>query len=212
MAFNCLNEMFKTRYAGITWYCHNSGKYDSRILIYLLYRYNELIEDKNNNILKCNNFIADYNKLVMKHNLILGIEESSKDISKYNDKVYKHNKKLSNEMKELPIDERDVYLAKSLIPMKVVDSSTLLEIKTTFKDTIGLKLVITKTVGKTKHSITMCDSCAILPDSLKRLAIKYDLPTLKGDFPHKFVNENTVFYIGNTPDNRRIWRCWTEGL
>lgn len=30
---DCLNEMFKAKYNGITWYCHNSGRYDSRILL-----------------------------------------------------------------------------------------------------------------------------------------------------------------------------------
>jgi hypothetical protein len=53
---------------------------------------------------------------------------------------------------------------------------------------------------KTKYTITICDSCAIFPSSLKDLAIKYNVSTLKGDFPHKFVNDKTIFYVGDTPD------------
>ena len=121
----CLNEMFKPKYKGVTWYCHNSGRYDSRILLKYLYDYNNSIN---------------------------------------------------------------------------LENDSILDIKTTFRDTTLLKLTISKTIAKTKYTITICDSYAILTDSLKNLAEKYEVSTLKGYFPHDFVNDKTLNYIGNTPD------------
>jgi len=31
--------------------------------------------------------------------------------------------------------------------------------------------------------------------------VKYQVSTLKGYFPHEFVNDKTLNYIGNTPDH-----------
>lgn len=50
------------------------------------------------------------------------------------------------------------------------------------------------------HTIVIRDSIAIFADKLKDLCVKYNVDTIKGDFPHKFAQENTLFYIGNMPD------------
>lgn len=80
------------------------------------------------------------------------------------------------------------------------DNSKLFDIKTTFRKNDILKPHISKTIDKTKYTMIICDSCAIFPSSLKNLGKSYNVPTLKGDFPHRFANENTVFYTGTTPD------------
>ncbi len=167
---NCLNVMFEYKYSGITWYCHNSGRYDSRILLKVLYEYNNSVKERNRRIL-------DYNDSVKKHNML---------VIEYNN-IIKDNE--FSDYKE--IEE---------ISVKDYDNSLILDIKTTFRKSTILKLEVSKIVNKTKYTITICDSCALFPDSLKRLAEKYNVSTLKGDFPHEFANSKTVFYIGNTPD------------
>jgi DNA polymerase family B len=82
---------------------------------------------------------------------------------------------------------------------KEIDKSKLLKIEPIFRKTTILSLKITKLVSQTSHIITICDSFAILPDSLERLAKKFQVDTLKGDFPHTFANEKTIHYIDNTP-------------
>jgi hypothetical protein len=46
----------------------------------------------------------------------------------------------------------------------------------------------------------MLDSYLIMPSSLRSLALKYKVSELKGYFPYSMVNENTLDYIGPTPD------------
>lgn len=123
LVFKCLNEMFQPKYDDYTWYCHNSGKYDSVILLKIICEFNDTVPE--------------------------------------------------NEQIAITTVNR--------------------------KSTI-LKLQLTKTVKNRKYKITICDSYAIFTDSLKKLAIRYGVPTLKGSFPHRFVNDKTLFYIGNTPD------------
>ena len=186
----CLNEMFTTNYKGITWYCHNSGRYDSRILLKILYEYNSIIKERNKRILIYNNSVKQYNKLVVEHNNILeGCSFNYDNTDDYNKKITKYN------IHKIYDDK-----AFNMILEKKLDESQLFDIKTTFRKSTILKLQISKTVDKTKHTITICDSCAIFPDSLSNLAKKYKISTLKGDFPHGFVNNKTIFYIGNTPD------------
>lgn len=48
--------------------------------------------------------------------------------------------------------------------------------------------------------IEMFDSYLILPSSLRTLASKYKVSDQKGFFPYSMVNENTLDYIGITPD------------
>lgn len=196
----CFNEMFKAKYKDITWYCHNSGRYDSRILLKTLYQYNYYIKTINDRKIEYNKVVTSYNRNVLKHNFMLNeniIKDADKfvftnnNISTYNNKVIKFNNKIicsSTESLMLMMLEKEI------------DNSKLLGINTTFRKSTLLKLEVTKIVGKTKYKINICDSCAIFPDSLKSLAEKYKVDTLKGDFPHRFANENSIFYVGNTPD------------
>ena len=49
-------------------------------------------------------------------------------------------------------------------------------------------------------NIKIFDSYRIIPSNLRELAIKYNVNTLKGNFPYNFINENNLNYIGNIPD------------
>ena len=50
-----------------------------------------------------------------------------------------------------------------------------------------------------KYHIYFRDSLLILPSSLKKLAINFNVAQ-KGIYPYKFVNDNTLDYIGNVPE------------
>lgn len=69
-----------------------------------------------------------------------------------------------------------------------------------FRNSVIIKLTLKKKRGKTLQSITFIDSYSILNESLKSLSSKYNVETQKGCFPHTFVNDKTLFYVGNTPD------------
>ena len=53
---------------------------------------------------------------------------------------------------------------------------------------------------KTKQKITLLDSLNLFNTSLKKLLISFNTETKKGDFPHLFVEEGNLNYIGNKPD------------
>lgn len=111
----------------------------------------------------------------------------------YNKKIDKYNKNLQDN----PILELD-FIFEKLLERK--EELPKLDVKTRFRKNSILNLEITKTMNKTKYTISIHDSYAIFTDSLKKLAIKYKVDVQKGDFPHLFANENTMFYIGDTPD------------
>ena len=48
-------------------------------------------------------------------------------------------------------------------------------------------------------SITFLDSYLILPASLRKLTTTFRCVTQKGEFPHKFVNEDRLNYVGPSP-------------
>lgn len=123
--YNLFDEIFKYKYKGIKWYCHNFGDFDSLFIISALEKYN-----------------------------------------KYSDNKDKYEMKF--------IDRRG-----SIIKLSV-------------------KFLIKNSV----HTVEIRDSYAILTDNLKKLYKKYQVEKekQKGDFPHSFANENTLFYIGDTPD------------
>lgn len=181
---DCLNEMFKAKYQDITWYCHNSGRYDARVLLKILYQYNGYIKEINKRITDFNKSVKCYNKLVLKHNFLINdkliknaetFEFNNKNIMDYNKKVTRFNHKniSSSEYEECMF----------MILEKDIDQSNLLHINTTFRKSTILRLEITKIIGKTKYKINICDSYAIFPNSLKSLGEKFKVPTLKGDFP-----------------------------
>ena len=70
------------------------------------------------------------------------------------------------------------------------------------RDNRIIKLVVKllDTNGKVVKYITIYDSYVILPEDLKTLCKKYEVSYTKGIFPSNFANENTLFYIGNTPN------------
>lgn len=72
-------------------------------------------------------------------------------------------------------------------------------VKPYFKDNKLINLIYHhKDNDKTK--IEIFDSYLILPSSLRTLAEKYKVTDQKGYFPYSMVNENTLDYIGITPD------------
>ena len=208
--FRCLNKMFEPKYKDITWYCHNSGRYDAKILLPVLYKYNNLVKDINKQINDFNHLVGIHNKEVFNYNTSL-LDKTSvnkklfedfdftnrKDIINYNNLVYKFKQNQSSTTNDsLPLE---------MFSTLDLNNSILFDIKTVFRKKDILKIQISKKVNKTKYTITICDSCAIFPSSLKDLALKdlalkYKVDTQKGDFPHRFVNEDTLFYKGNTPD------------
>jgi hypothetical protein len=72
------------------------------------------------------------------------------------------------------------------------------KVKPYFKDNKVMHLIFQNKTGSAK--IEIYDSYLILPTSLRTLATKYKLAELKGYFPYNFVSENTLDYIGVTPD------------
>lgn len=118
IVINCINEMLRPKYKGVTFYAHNLGKFDVVFIIKALLEHNEL------------NNSEDY------------------------------------------------------------------KLETVCRDDIILKL-------KIKHgsdSVIILDSYRILTDNLKSLCVKYKVDVIKGDFPHKFANKDTLFYVGQTPN------------
>lgn len=122
--YDLFDEMFKYKYKGIKWYCHNFGDFDSIFIINALEKYNK----------------------------------------------YSENKKYE---------------------IKFIDRSGSI-----------IKLTVKNVNEKSVNTVEIRDSLAILPNSLKELCNKYQVEKgkQKGDFPHDFANENTLFYIGNIPD------------
>ena len=68
------------------------------------------------------------------------------------------------------------------------------------RDDVILKLKISRIIDGVLHSINILDSYRVLTDSLKSLSVKYEVDVIKGDFPHKFANKDTLFYRGQTPN------------
>jgi hypothetical protein len=64
------------------------------------------------------------------------------------------------------------------------------------------KLVVRNKIKSSDYGVEIRDSYAILTDGLKNLCNKYEIEKEKekDNFPHKFADENTLFYVGNTPN------------
>lgn len=62
-----------------------------------------------------------------------------------------------------------------------------------------IKLIVKRVIDKRVKSVTLLDSYALLNSSLDNLSKSYNLIEKKTVFPYKFVSENTLFYVGNTP-------------
>lgn len=63
-----------------------------------------------------------------------------------------------------------------------------------------LKLVIKRTIDGKVRTVTIMDSYAILPRSLRALCKDYNVVEAKGYFPYKFSLESHLFYSGATPN------------
>lgn len=91
------------------------------------------------------------------------------------------------------------FILKSLVRInKTLDTKYTFDIIT--RDNSIIKLIIKRTIDKKVKTVVINDSLAILPSSLKYLANSYKVDVLKGNFPHKFVSVNTLFYTSVTPD------------
>ena len=89
-----------------------------------------------------------------------------------------------------------VFIIKALLEHNKLKGCEDYKLETVCRDDIILKLKI----KKESDSVTILDSYRILTDNLKDLSVKYEVDVIKGDFPHKFANSNTLFYIGQTPN------------
>lgn len=69
-----------------------------------------------------------------------------------------------------------------------------------FRDKNILKITIFKKIAGENRKLIIKDSLAILTSKLKDLCKNFEVNTLKLDFPYKFLHEDNLSYIGNTPD------------
>ena len=70
------------------------------------------------------------------------------------------------------------------------------ENKTITRDSNILKLVIKRKVEGKVRTLTLLDSFAILPRSLRDLSMDYNIKYLKSHFPYLFCTRETLFYTG----------------
>ena len=52
-------------------------------------------------------------------------------------------------------------------------------------------------INKDKNSFSIIDSYTMLPNSLRKLGISFEVDTLKTNFPYKFAASNNLFYKGS---------------
>ena len=93
--FRCLNKMFEPKYKDITWYCHNSGRYDAKILLPVLYKYNNLVKDINKQINDFNHLVGIHNKEVFNYNTSL-LDKTSVNKKLFEDFDFTNRKDIIN--------------------------------------------------------------------------------------------------------------------
>ena len=69
-----------------------------------------------------------------------------------------------------------------------------------WRDNVIIKLEIKKIVDNKTIKIYLVDSLNLLNYSLDKLSKEFNVQTKKSNFPHSFVNRNTLNYIGNKPN------------
>lgn len=69
-----------------------------------------------------------------------------------------------------------------------------------YKDINILWMKLSIKIDNKVYSLTLKDSILLIQGSLRELGEKYNVDTLKSDFPYKFVNKNNLDYIGDKPD------------
>ena len=77
------------------------------------------------------------------------------------------------------------------------------KIKTIFRDNRIIKLEISINTGKNStRKITFLDSYLMITSSLDKIAKNFECEYSKGIFPYDFINENNLYYIGDTPNKK----------
>ena len=66
-----------------------------------------------------------------------------------------------------------------------------------FRDKRIIRITISK---ESTRKVTIRDSYTILTSSQKDLCLTFGVQSLKTDFPYKFLHQDNLLYIGNTPD------------
>lgn len=72
-----------------------------------------------------------------------------------------------------------------------------LKVKARFKNN---RIILDIVVRKGSVKVKLIDSLQILPMSLRKLSEAFDVTTKKTYFPYKFLNKETLEYVGKVPD------------
>jgi len=126
-------------------------------------------------------FIIDYKNIKNSNDLIKAMFERlfQNDVNGYT--LYVHN-----------LGRFDgIFLIKELAKLKY-------KISALWNDNALLKIKVLD--QESKQSITILDSINLLPKSLDKLLQKFNCSVQKGVFPHLFVNQNNLNYIGEKPE------------
>nr|ABR20837.1 DNA polymerase [Fusarium proliferatum] len=93
------------------------------------------------------------------------------------------------------------FIIKALLEFnKNVDKAERYTFNSFTRDGNIIRLTIRRRVEGKIRSITLNDSLPILSMSLRSLCKAYKVEQAKSYFPYDFVNKNTLFYVGNTPN------------
>lgn len=109
--------------------------------------------------------------------------------------LYKHNDKCDKqEINDSKYNKTYIFRDKDIIKIRTSkEVDTIIKRKTKNNDIDIIK-------GKRIAKLVVCDSMALLNNSLQDLAKSYQVKTQKGIFPYKFASRSNLFYVGNTPD------------
>lgn len=89
-----------------------------------------------------------------------------------------------------------IFLLKMLVDHNKVNSINKYDLSFKFRDNKILSITIWKGLNK----LTIKDSYTILNSSLRNLALVYNCENIKGYFPYSFSSNDTLFYVGVTPN------------
>ena len=141
-------------------------------------------------------YLSDYPNLDSSELLLKCIDDML--VNKYNNYIfYVHN-----------LGHYDiVFMYNILLKVNLDKGYEYYILNTTMRDNTIIKLEIKiKVYSMTKENkyryikISFVDSLNLLNSSLDKLTRAFNIDVKKGNFPHTFVNRNTLNYIGNKPD------------
>lgn len=69
-----------------------------------------------------------------------------------------------------------------------------------FRDKIILNITISRHINGIVRKIHISDSYAIVTSSQKDLCLSFEVESNKTDFPYKFLHQDNLLYVGNTPE------------